>query len=152
MYNKLLMNVWLRAFSFLAILAGKKAFNGLTTLLLRFFARQSLLIRRGTRQVSLEDVALEWQRMFPSRSINHIKAIEGDTAYAEVRVQCPLRGTGNVQACYRLMEYDRAMLRKIGGRLVVLRSQAEAGVTVCEVALRMSGSNMDDLTPAHKRA
>ncbi len=90
--------------------------------------------------------------MFPSKETNYIKSIEHASAYAEVRIQCPLRGTGDATACYRLMEYDRAMLEKIGGQLVVLRSQAEPGVEVCEVALRLQGANTDDLIPAHKRA
>jgi len=94
---------------------------------------------------------LEWQRMFPSKEINHIKSIERDTAYAEVRVFCPLRESGNVMACYRAMGYDREMLRKIGGQLIVLRSQAEPGVEVCEVALRMKTVDTNNLVAAHHR-
>lgn len=92
---------------------------------MRFFAWQSVLIRRGKRKCSLQEVVFEWQRMFPLRNMNSIKFIENDTAYAEVQVQCPLRGSGDVMACYRMMGYDRAMLEKIGGQLVVLHSQAE---------------------------
>ncbi len=116
---------------------------------MRFLAWQSLLIRWGQEKSSLQAVVFEWQRMFPSRDMNVIKSIEDDTAYAEVRVQCPLRGSGDVTACYRVMEYDRTMLEKIGGQLVVLRSQAEPGVEFCDVALRMKGANTGDLTAAH---
>lgn len=118
---------------------------------MRFFAWQSLLIRHGRKKSSLQEVVLEWQRMFPLKEINHIKSIGNDTAYAEVMIQCPLRGSGDVMACYRMMEYDRAMLKKIGGQLVVLHSQAELGVKVCEVVLRMKETYTDDLIPAHER-
>jgi hypothetical protein len=50
------------------------------------------------------------------------------------------------------MEYDRKMLERIGGQLVVLRSQAEPGVEVCQVAIRKADVSMDELVPAHIRA
>ena len=51
-----------------------------------------------------------------------------------------------------MMEYDRKMLEKIGGQLVVLRSQAEPGVKVCQLAIRKKGVSMEDLVPAHARS
>lgn len=149
---KLEMAIWMYLFSFASVIAKAPKLAPLSRLLLRFLAWQSLLLKRGKRQTSLKAVALEWQRMFPSKDINRIISLEQKTAYAEVHITCPLKGSGNVLACYRLMEYDRAMLRRIGGQLVVLRSQAEPGIEVCQVALRLQGMNMDDLVPAHERA
>jgi len=150
-FDKIYMTLWLALFRVVCALAKIDRFESATRLLVRFLAWQSLVIKRGKEKSTLEQVVLEWQRMFPSKEINHIKSIEKDTVYAEVRVLCPLRGSGNVAACYRAMGYDRAMLRKIGGQLIVLRSQAEPGVEVCEVALRMKTANINDLVAAHHR-
>ena len=81
-----------------------------------------------------------------------IDRITHDTAYGRIRVHCPLRGTGDTAACHRLMTYDRALLAPHGGRLVVLRSQAEPGVTECEVAIRALDLPDSDLVPAHRRS
>ena len=75
--------------------------------------------------------------------------IEGDTAYAEVHSECALRGSGDVGACFRMMEYDREIMRKVGGELVILESQASPGRTFCTVAMRRKGASMADFTPAH---
>lgn len=90
--------------------------------------------------------------MFPSRKGVPITRVENDTVYAEIHITCPHRGTGNVEGCYRMMEYDRKMLEGIGGQFVVLRSQAEPGVEVCQVAMRKADVPVDDLVPAHVRA
>lgn len=120
--------------------------------LTRALARFTLWVQGGRRVEGVEAVAAEWQRMFPSPRMVPVKDVRGDTAYAEIHANCPLRGTGDTYACHRMMEYDRHMLRAIGGRLVVLQSQAEPGRTVCEVALRTAEASEADLTPAHVRA
>jgi hypothetical protein len=48
-----------------------------------------------------------------------------------------------------MMEYDREVMRRIGGELVVLESQASPGRTFCTVAMRRQGASMADFTPAH---
>jgi len=120
--------------------------------LMRVLGTATLWMRRGRRQETLEGIGREWQRMFPDPAENPITAIENDTVYGEIHVHCPYRGTGNVEGCYRMMEYDRTMLKRIGGEFVVLRSQAEPGVTTCQVAMRRAGAPTDDLVPAHVRA
>src|SRR5262245_50911853 len=97
--------------------------------LMRFLGASTLALLRGRRQETIERVAREWQRMFPDPAEVVITEVKEETAYAELRVHCPYRGTGNVEGCYRMMEYDRRLLEKIGGEFVVLRSQAEPGVT-----------------------
>lgn len=47
----------------------------------------------------------------------------------------------------RMMEYDREVLRAVGGQLIVLESQAVPGRCFCRVALRRQGAPMDDLPP-----
>lgn len=103
-------------------------------------------------QADLAGVAREWQRMMPSRRMVPIVAESADTVIAEIHAVCPYRGSGNVEGCQRMMEYDRKMLETIGGQLVVLRSQAEPTVSVCQVALRRQGADLSDLRPAHLRA
>ncbi len=144
------MIVWLKGFAFVAMLARKQKFVALTRRFMRLSAWYSLTIKQGRPKTSLRDVVYEWQRMFPSKNINRIGSIDEQTAYAQVHIHCPLRGTGDVLACYRLMEYDRAMLERIGGQLVVLRSQAEPGVEVCQVALRLQSVDIADLKAAHR--
>ncbi len=135
------MLLWLKGLAFAAMLARKPGLTPLIRRLMRLAAWYSLTMKRGQPKTSLRDVVSEWQRMFPSKDINRLVSIDEDTAYAEVHVHCPLRGTGDVTACYRLMEYDRAMLERIGGQLVVLKSQAEPGRDVCEVALRLQDAD-----------
>ncbi|MGE3668390.1 MAG: hypothetical protein AB7K71_01985 [Polyangiaceae bacterium] len=96
-------------------------------------------------------LAEEWQRLMPSRRMVPITRVDADTAYGEIRVECPLRGSGDVDACYRLMEYDRSLMRAHGAEFVVLRSQAEPGVSVCEIAIRPRLFPVADLLPAHRR-
>jgi hypothetical protein len=50
-----------------------------------------------------------------------------------------------------MMAIDRQVAAAAGGRFVVLRSQAEPGVSVCEVALQTPAARMP-LIAAHERA
>ena len=107
--------------------------------LMRSLGTLTLWVRRARRQSSLDGIGREWQRMFPDPAEHPITQVENGTVRAEIRTRCPYRGTGNVEGCYRMMEYDRRMMEKIGAQFVVLRSQAEPGVTECQVALRPLG-------------
>ncbi|UJR85484.1 hypothetical protein [Sandaracinus amylolyticus] len=91
-----------------------------------------------------------WQRYMPSPHLVPITRVERATAYGQIRMRCPLRGSGDLAACHRLMAYDRALMAEHGARFVVLRSQAEPGVEVCEIAIRAASSAHDDLVPAHR--
>jgi len=99
-------------------------------------------------------MAEAWQRAFPSRKQVPIVAVDAAsaTAYAEIRTPCPLAGSGDVEACWRMMEYDRAFAARAGARFVVLASQATPGVTAGRVALRPLALPADDLVPAHALA
>ena len=125
---------------------------GPTRWLMRRFGSVTMFLMRAKPQAELADVAREWQRMFPSNDDVPITGSDEDTVYAEIHVPCPHRGSGNVAGCHRMMEYDRKMLERIGGQLVVLRSQAEPGVQRCQLAIRRAGASTQDLTPAYERA
>lgn len=118
---------------------------------IRAYGWVTLAAKRGEPQRDVAAIAREWQRMFPNPAALPIVKVDEDTAYAEIHVRCPLRGTGNVDACFRMMEYDRRMLEHIGGQFVVVRSQAEQGVDVCQVAMRRPDSPLDGLEHAHLR-
>lgn len=107
-------------------------------------------ICQATRQIS--DLGAAWQRGFPSPIQVPVEAVTADTVFARIETPCPLRGSGRTAACWRMMEYDRAVAAAAGGQFVVLQSQAEPGVTSCRVALRRAGADMTDLVPAHLRA
>lgn len=107
-------------------------------------------ICQASRQIS--DLGMAWQQGFPSPKQVPIEAVTAETVFARIETPCPLRGSGRTAACWRMMEYDRAVAAAAGGQFVVLQSQAEPGVTLCRVALRMAGAEMSDLIPAHVRA
>lgn len=132
-------------------LARRPALNSVTSLIMRLLARGTLMIKGGRARQNVAEVGQEWQRMFPSKKMVPIKTIENETVFAEIRAQCPLRATGDVRACYRLMEYDRRMLHSLGGQLIVLQSQAEPGIEVCQVAIRKLDDKRTDLIAAHER-
>ena len=125
--------------------------SGLGRRLMRVLGTATLWVRGARKQDDLAGIGREWQRMFPDPA-DHPLTVENGTVYGEIHVHCPYRGTGNVEGCHRMMEYDRRMLESIGGQFVVLRSQAEPGVVACRVAMRGPGASMADLVPAHVRA
>lgn len=117
-----------------------------------WLARQAVRRKHIGVAASLPALGRAWQQSFPSARQVPIEAVVGDTVYARIETPCPLRGSGNTAACWRMMEYDRAVAAAAGGQFVVLESQAEPGITTCRVALRLKGSALDDLVPAHIRA
>lgn len=92
-----------------------------------------------------------WQKGFPSAKQVPITRITEDTVYAEIHTPCPLRGTGDVMACHRMMAYDRAVVGQAGGQFRVLSSQAEAGNNICKVAIRFEGVGIEDLVEPHEK-
>ena len=100
-----------------------------------------------------EALGREWERLLGNRLYARITAIDeaSATAYGEISGYCPLRGSGDVAACHRLMAYDRGLLATHGGRFVVLASQAERGRQTCQIAIRSQLLPAEDLIAAHQR-
>lgn len=134
-----------------AYFARRPRFNAVTGALMRRMAALAIRAKgiRGARDTA--DLGAQWQRAFPSAKQVPIKRVEQDTVYAEIHTPCPLRGSGDLHACHRMMEFDREVLKAAGGQFVVLRSQAEPGRTYCEVAMRRAGAPLNDLVAAHER-
>lgn len=115
----------------------------------RLLAQWTWWKNSGRPRQGVGAVAKEWQRLFGLPQFWHIKSLEEGTAHCEIRFPCSLEGSGDVAACHRLMEYDRALLKKVGGRMVVLQSRADPRVTGgCRVAIRSLDDARSDLIPA----
>ena len=120
--------------------------------LMRRLARIAMTKAAAKEAKTLEQLHEEWSRSAPALASYKLTSIESDTAYAEIHSECALRGSGDVGACFRMMEYDREVMRRVGGELVILESQATPGRTFCRVAMRRKGASMADFTPAHLKA
>ena len=129
--------------------ARRQRFNHLTQALMEGMARSAVRSRKIAPAASVADLGEQWQKAFPSRKQIPITAVTGDTVFAEIHTPCPLRGTGDVHACYRMMAFDREVLRRAGGQFIVLQSQAAPGNNYCKVAMRRASANTQDLVPAH---
>jgi len=108
---------------------------------------------RGMGQARhVADLGSIWQRAFPSTKQVPLESITDRTVIAQIHTPCPLRGTGDLDACHRMMAFDRSVVERSGGQFIVIESQATPGVTICRVAMRMADQPVDDLVPAHRCA
>lgn len=110
--------------------------------LMRTLGSLTLKVKKAEKKNTALESAEEWQRMFPSKKMVPLTRIEDEIVYAEIRSECPYRGSGNVEGCYRMMEYDRKMMEKIGTSFTIIKSQAEPGVSHCQVAMSKQPSNL----------
>lgn len=129
----------------LAFLARRPVLHGLSDRLTRFLARLTVRSKGLRPTAQLAELGRLWQRSFPSAHQVPIESIMANTLIGQIHTRCPLRGSGDLQACERMMEFDREVLRQVGGQFVVLQSQASPGITYCRVAMRLSGQPMADL-------
>ncbi|MBT3981672.1 MAG: hypothetical protein HOE90_09990 [Bacteriovoracaceae bacterium] len=105
---------------------------------MRAFANLTMLVKRARRANDLEQLGNEWQRMFPSKKFVPITHHDENKVYAQILGKCPVTASGDLSACHRLMEYDRHILKKIGGEFEVLQSKADPNIEVCLVAMTLS--------------
>lgn len=125
-------------------------------LLTPLFVGFTRLIRGGPRVPvgsAPEALGREWERLLGNPRYARLTRVDvaTSTAYGEITGVCPLRGSGDVGACHRLMAYDRKLMAAHGARFVVLATQAEPGRHRCEIALRPYDLQAEDLVPAHRR-
>ena len=125
-------------------------FHKATSFLAKFNAKTVIRSRKGRHKEELQKIGKEWARMFPN-DMQRLISEDQDTVIYETHTWCPLRGTGDVDACYRVMEFDRDLHHTIGGQFIVLASQAEPGRKTCKVAIRKNGVSTEDLIHAHDR-
>ena len=137
-----------------AFFAKQKFFSRITQFLTNTAASFNIKLNKPTPATDIEALASAWQQMMPPDGQKYFKITQTDqnTAYTEIHLKCPLQGTGNVEACYKLMNYDRKLMKAVGGELVVLESQSNSGKKHCRLAIRKQGDDLSDLTPAHLKA
>ena len=137
----------------LAFFSKRPYFDTLTKWATSQVAKLNILLNRPAKANSPEALAQAWQDLMPPDGKEYFKIVEisADTAYTEIHLHCPLRGTGDVNACYKLMNYDRKLAEQIGGQLIVLESQSNSGKSYCKLAIRQADAEVDDLIPAHLR-
>lgn len=133
----------------LAFVARRPGLEAVSRALTRALARGTVRFKGIGRAQTVEQLGLLWQRSFPSRKQVPIESTTERTVLAQIHTRCPLRGSGDLAACHRMMEFDREVLRHVGGQFVVLQSQATPGVSHCRVAMRREGEALDDLVPTH---
>lgn len=142
-----------RILKILAFFSQRKMFDQFTLWLTKKNANLNVRLNKPKATDNVTELAETWKKMMPSDGAEFfkIKEVVEDTAYTEIHLHCPLRGTGNVEACYKLMNYDRTLMKAIGGELIVLESQSNSGKNYCSLAIRRMGENIDDLVQAHDR-
>jgi hypothetical protein len=137
----------LRVFAFVA---RRPELEGLSNAMTRAAAQATVRGKHIGHASSVAELGPLWQRAFPAKKQVPIESVSADTVIAQIHTPCPLRGSGDLQACHRMMEFDREILRRAGGQFVVLQSQATPGVGHCRVAMRLAGQPVEDLIPAHR--
>ena len=148
--KQVVFNVTLRVFVFFA---QRRGFSHLTQWATTQAAKLNLALNRPKSSTEVEKLAQTWQDLMPpdGQAYFPIKEVNADTAFTEIHLACPLRGTGNVHACYKLMNYDRELTRKAGGELSVRESQSNSRKNYCRLAIRPLGSDTSDLVAAHEQ-
>jgi hypothetical protein len=151
--KKILEKLWVFELSlrFFAFFAQINRLSFFTKFLTNISAHLNLWLNRPQKAANTKELAETWQALMPKdgQDLFKIKTVDIETAIAEIHLHCPLRGTGNVNACHRLMNYDRKLMQKIGGELIVLESQSNSGKSYCTLAIRKKGSDTSDLIHAH---
>jgi hypothetical protein len=144
--------VFMRILKMIAFFGRRPYFNGVTKFLTTQSASLNLALNKPEATASPKELAERWQQLMPpdAQELFPIKFSDERTAFTEIHVHCPLRGTGDVQACHRLMNYDRKLMEALGGELIVLESQSNSGKSYCSIAIRREGEDTRDLVPAHK--
>lgn len=136
---------------FLALLSKGKVTQVLIPFFTSVLAKLNLFLNNPKPAKNGEELGETWKSVMPSDGQHNFKiqSTDAKTAFVEIHLHCPLRGTGKVQTCYEFMNYDRQLMKKVGGQLVVLESQSSSSKPYCKLAIRKAGASIDDLTPAH---
>lgn len=137
----------------LARLSNWRLTHTLITPITGLLAKVNVFLNKPKQQKDPNTLANTWKELMPPDGQEHFKIAEitEDTAYVEIHLHCPLRGTGKVDTCYAFMNYDRALMKNVGGSLTVLESQSNSGKPYCKLAIRQIEKPTHDLTPAHLR-
>ena len=138
-----------RTLALLASMSRHPVFGRLTQPLTRALAWLNVRVNGHRSQESLVALGETWKAMMPpnDQELFRITEVTEEAAYAEIHLNCPLRGTGDGHACHALMNYDRSLMKAVGGRLEVLESQATSGKTFCRLAIRRADGSQSEGEP-----
>lgn len=127
--------------------------RGFITIITNILAQFNLVLNRPKKNSDINELAQTWKKLMPPDGQDYYKITEvtETTAYAEIHLHCPLRGTDDVDACYKFMNYDRTLMKKVGASLTVLESQSNSNKNYCKLAIRNFQRTTEDLIPAHKK-
>ena len=150
------MTAWLnslrtfeRALALLAAIARHGFLGRLAQPLTRALAWLNVRVNGHRPQESLTALGQTWVAMMPpnDQELFRITEVTDEAAFAEIHLHCPLRGSGDGQACHALMNYDRSLMKAVGGQLEVLESQATSGKTFCRLAIRRANGSQPEREP-----
>ena len=138
-----------RTLTLLAAISRHRAFGGLATPLTRALAWLNVRVNGHRPQESLAALGQTWKAMMPpnDQDLFRITEVTEEAAFAEIHLNCPLRGSGDGQACHALMNYDRSLMKAVGGQLEVLESQATSGKACCRLAIRRADGSQPEREP-----
>ena len=138
-----------RTLALLAAIARHQVLAPLSKPLTRALAWLNVRVNGHRSQASLAELGQTWKAMMPpnDQELFRITAVTEEAVFAEIHLNCPLRGTGDGQACHALMNYDRSLMKAVGGRLEVLESQATSGKGFCRLAIRRADGSQPEREP-----
>ena len=133
-YKLWVFKIVLRIFAFLA---KRKFFDSLTFSLTTIYANFNLLLNKQKETKSTEELGKMWVKLMPKDTPGIFRFISSDenAAHMQIHLKCPLRGTGNLEACEKLMNYDRQLMSKLGGKLIVKESQSNSVKLYCTIEI-----------------
>ena len=143
------LNTFERTLAVLAAIARHPLFGGLAKPLTRVLAWLNVHVNGHRSREALAELGQTWVAMMPpnDQELFRITEVTEEAAFAEIHLNCPLRGTGDGQACHALMNYDRSLMEAVGGQLEVLESQATSGKTYCRLAIRRADGSQPKREP-----
>ena len=138
-----------RTLTLLAVVARHWLFGQLAKPLTATLAWLNVRVNGHRPKEALTALGQTWVAMMPpnDQELFRITEVTDEAAFAEIHLHCPLRGSGNGQACHALMNYDRSLMKAVGGQLEVLESQATSGKTFCRLAIRRAIGSQPEREP-----
>ena len=138
-----------RTLALLAAIAQNRFVRWLAKPLTRALAWLNVLVNGHRPKEALTELGQTWVAMMPpnDQELFRITEVTDEAAFAEIHLNCPLKGSGDGQACHVLMNYDRSLMKAVGGQLEVLESQATSGKTFCRLAIRRAKGGQQEREP-----
>ncbi len=129
--NKQLFQFLLYLFSFFS---KRQYFNNTTRILTTMAANITLKIC-DQNQIQTYNLVEKWKALMPYSDDFIISSNNSENGLAEIHIKCPLKNTGDIEACHRLMNYDRELIKKFDGNLFVLNSQVYPENNYCKLLI-----------------